>query len=228
MRVIYGNPFTASSNVPFSHFEGIFQIGASVMGNWLDWTLLTDGYLISWNPVYTEKDQVSTGATLHYDLIAGTNMNFSGNSLDWSAKWKRSWTQWTMWTSAHAGWTMFGASQYYPDPNNREDKGKNDYGTGANAKWSIGFYHDKFGSFTLGIHNYFLYMSEYVNHAAMGWEFLHFSYLEYSRPLTKKVSFTLNTSLTIKTGDYYHIRGLMERSNRVMAYFQYNFVKKPV
>jgi hypothetical protein len=64
------------------------QLGGSFDPLWLDWTILTDGYLVSFNPIHTAKNMLSTGLTLQYDLVAGNTINFASNALDWSLKWK--------------------------------------------------------------------------------------------------------------------------------------------
>lgn len=137
--VIYGNPFNQNSKKPYSHFEILMQFGISFYPLWLDWTLLTDGYLLSWNPVHTEKDVLSTGLTFHYDFIAGNNTNFASNALNWSLKWKRYFTDTRLELRSHVGWMILGSSEYYPFTERignflEVGESENNYGTGTNFK----------------------------------------------------------------------------------------------
>jgi hypothetical protein len=113
-EVVYGDPFIQNSKKPYFQFEIRMQFGGSFFPLWLDWTLLSDGYLLSWNPVDTEKDVFSTGLSLHYDLITGNTTNFASHAVDWTLKWKRRLKAGHLELKSHIGWTMFGSSEYYP------------------------------------------------------------------------------------------------------------------
>jgi hypothetical protein len=186
-EIIYGNPFTANSKIPYSQFEIEMQLGVSPRPFWLDWTILTDGYLVSFSPIDTEKDILSTGLSMQYDLIAGNNTNFASNALDWSIKWKHIFTNINIELKAHTGWTFFGSSQYYPFAEITGEKlelheADNDYGIGGNAKISFTIQTKRHGKLTIGAYNYLLYIIPWNKPDSRGIEFFNLSYFKYSYP----------------------------------------------
>ncbi|MDR0599462.1 MAG: DUF3943 domain-containing protein [Treponema sp.] len=220
--VVYNNPFTHASTTPYSQFEIMALLGGSFWPPWMDWTILTDGYLLSFNPVYTEKNELSTGLSLHYDLIAGGNMNFSSQALDWTVKWRRLFANTALEVKTHAGWTFFSSSQYYPADDrssslDSRDAG-NDYGTGGNLKGTITVRHKKRGTLSIGIFNYLFYIIPYNKPDSGGFDSLHLSYLEYSWRFNERLSLALNNSFYIKLTHPRYYTGVVEMANRVMVH----------
>jgi hypothetical protein len=228
-EVIYGNPFVQNSKTPYSQFEIKMQLGVSIRSLWLDWTILTDAYLVSFNPIYTEKNILSTGLSMHYDLITGNNTNFASNALDWSLKWKHIFKNSSIELKAHAGWTFFGSSQYYPlaeiagvDLDLHE--ADNDYGVGCNAKFSFAIQNKKFGEITIGAYSYLLYIIPRNKPDSSGIEFFNLSFFEYSYPFTKNISIFVSNSLYMKSGTSHRNVNVVESADRVILGVKLTFL----
>jgi hypothetical protein len=230
-EVIYGNPFVQNSKTPYSQFEIKMQLGGSFRSLWLDWTILTDGYLVSFNPIYTGKNMLSTGLSLHYDLITGNNTNFASNALDWSLKWKHIFKNSSIEIKVHAGWTFFGSSQYYPlaevdgiDLDLHESD--NDYGIGGNTKFSFSMQNQKLGKLTVGTYGYLLYIIPWNKPDSRGLEVFTLSFLEYSYPITGNLSFFVSNSLYLKSGTSYRKVNVIEAASRIILGIQWTFLEK--
>jgi hypothetical protein len=230
-EVIYGDPFVQNSTKPYAQFEMKFQLGGSFHPLWLDWTLLTDGFLISFNPVDNEKNMLSTGLTMHYDLMAGNNANFASNALDWSLKWKHLFKTSHFELKAHIGWTFFGSAEYYPfaefyGTNLESHEADNDYGTGGNGKLFFTFRTQKYGKITLGACNYVLYIIPWNKKDSQGFEFFNLSFLEYSYPFTRNFSIAVNSSLYLKTRIFQRNINVTAIANRIILGIQWTFLEK--
>jgi hypothetical protein len=223
-EAVYGDPFTHASRVPYSQFEIATQIGGSFWPLWLDWTIIAEGYLFAFNPVFTERDSLSTGFSLHYDMIAGSNINCSSQALDWSVKWKHNFTNTTIALKASAGWTVFGSSQYYPDI--AASAAENDFGTGANAKVTFSLLTPRLGTFTLGTYNYLIYIIPHNKPDSSGVDFFNLSCFRYSYPLTKKFSINIDNALYLKHTKSRKRENTVEMTNRVMLYGKWAFIDK--
>jgi hypothetical protein len=227
-EIIYGNPFVQNSTTPYAQFEMKIQLGSSFYPLWLDWTLLTDGFLISFNPVHNEKNMLSTGLTMHYDLIAGNNTNFASNALDWSLKWKHLFRTSHFELKAHIGWTFFGSSEYYPfaelsGMNFEPHEADNNYGIGGNGKLFVTFHTQKYGKITVGTCNYMLYIIPWNKTDSQGIEFFNLSFLEYSYFFTRNFSIILNGSLYFKTGRSNRDINVVAIANRIILGAQWTF-----
>jgi hypothetical protein len=230
-EVIYGDPFTGNSKTPYSQFEAKMQLGGSFHPLWLDWTILTDGYLVSYHPVHTGKDMLSAGLTLQYDLIAGNTANFASNALDWSLKWKREFKSARLELKSHIGWTFFGSSEYYPfaEPagtNPESHKADNDYGTGGNYKLFFSLYNRRYGKITTGLCSYLLYIIPWNKSDSSGLEFLNLSFLEYTYYFTDRFSIVVNDSLYLKVGALHRRMNVLSVSNRVFIGIQRTFLDR--
>lgn len=230
-EIVYGNPFVANSKIPYSQFEVAMLLGVSPRPLWLDWTIITDGFLASWNPVYTEKDTLSTGLSMQYDLITGNNTNFASNALDWSVKWKHIFRNSHVELKAHAGWTFFGSSQYYPlaeisGEHLNLHEADNDYGTGGNAKLTFTIQTEKYGKITLGAYNYLLHIIPWNKPESRGLDFFNLSYLEYTYSFTGKLSLFLNNSLYLKSGASHRRTNVVESANRIILGVQWTIFEK--
>jgi hypothetical protein len=230
-EIIYGDPFVQNSTKPYSQFEMKIQLGSSFYPLWLDWTLLTDGFLLSFNPEHGEKNMLSTGLTMHYDLIAGNNTNFASNALDWSLKWKRLFKTSQLELKLHLGWTFFGSSEYYPFAEfsgmNLELHGAdNNFGMGGNGKLFFTFQTQKFGKLTAGACSYMFYNIPLNKADSQGIEFFNLSFLEYSYAFTRNFSIVLNSSLYIKTGRSHRNINVVAIASRVILGVQWTFLEK--
>jgi hypothetical protein len=226
-EIIYGDPFFQHSKMPYSQFEFKMQLGGSFSPLWLDWTLLTDGYLVSFNPIHTDKNILSTGLTLHYDLIAGNTANFANNGLDWSLKWKHEFKTVQLELKSHIGWTFFGSSEYYPffeTPELRETD--NDYGTGGNVKLFFSLQSRQYGKITAGVCNYLLYIIPWNKPDSKGVDFLNLTFLEYSYPFTNNLSVLANNSLYLKGGTSHRKKNMISVTNRIIIALQWTFLDK--
>ena len=229
--VIYGNPFTNDSAKPYSQFEIKMQIGFTFSPLWLDWTILTDGYLFSFNPLYTEKNMLSTGLTLHYDSITGNNINFASNALDWTIKWRKKIKTTYLELKTHFGWTIFGSSEYYPysetnDMNLYSNKTENDFGTGGNLKIYFTIQTQKYGKLTLSACNYLLYIIPWNKPDSQGIEFFNLSFLEYSFPFAENFSLFVNSSLYLKSGNSRRKNDVVSIADRIILGIQWTFLDK--
>jgi hypothetical protein len=230
-EIVYGNPFVQNSTKPYSQFEIKMQIGSSFYPLWLDWTLLTDGYILSFNPLHSEKNMLSTGLTLHYDLIAGNNTNFASSALDWSLKWKHVFKNAYFELKSHTGWTFFGSSEYYPfaeliGTNLVPHETENNFGTGANFKFYFTLQTLKYGKMTLGACSYLLYIIPWNKPDSQGMDFFNLSFLEYSYPFTKNISLVINSSLYLKSGNSLRKTNIVSIADRIILGLQWTFSDK--
>jgi hypothetical protein len=229
-NIIYGNPFLQQSKIPFSQFEIRMQTGGSVFPLWLDWTILIDGYLVSFNPVDTPQDALSTGLSLHYDLITGSNTNFANQSLDWSVKWRRIFKTTAVELKAHLGWTFFGSSQYYPDysggANTDVQPMENDFGIGGDAKITFTIQTAKIGTFTFGVFAYILYMIPHNKPDSRGFDYFSLSYFEYAYPFNGRFSINVNNSFYMKNIESRHHPNSVEMANRIMLFVKLMLIDK--
>jgi hypothetical protein len=98
--LVYGNPFTAHSKTPFDQFDLNMSIMVTVPLIY-NFTIISDGYLVSWLWADDDENQASNGFTLQFDIFVidkgaiillnngRENLDFNANSLDYSIKWRR-------------------------------------------------------------------------------------------------------------------------------------------
>jgi hypothetical protein len=170
---------------------------------------------------------LSTGLTMHYDLIAGNTANFASNALDWSLKWKHEFTTVQLELKSHSGWTFFGSSEYYPfaeTPELRETD--NNYGTGANVKLFFSLQNRRYGKITAGICSYLLYVIPWNKPDSRGIEFLNLTFLEYSYSFTHNLSVFASSSLHLKAGTSHRRANVFSAANRIILALQWTFLDK--
>jgi len=223
-EAVYGDPFTHASSVPCSQFEIVTRTGGSFWPLWLDWTIIAEGYLLAFNPVATERDALSTGLSMHYDMITGSNTNCSSQALNWSVKWKRNFTRAAIMLKASAGWTVFGSSQYYPD--NIMNTAENDFGTGGNAKITLALTTPRLGTFALGAYHYLIYIIPRNKPDSAGADFFYLSFLGYSYPLTKMFSLNIDNTLYLKHIKSRQRENTVEAANRITLCGKWTFIDK--
>jgi hypothetical protein len=204
-KVIYGNPFEQESRTPFDHFEFAMSLGIDY-GNYMGVRLISDGYLFSFSPVYTEIDRMSTGLTLHFDFVSegryslyeGTVNQYS-NALDWTIKYQRLFSENISFQEKfHAGFTFMGVSDYYaPDTSKLLIK---NYGYGVNVKNSSSIEHVKFGKIEMDVFYYVLWSyhgTSDLSQAVINWCFINAA---YSRNITKHFSLGVTFSSASEWG----------------------------
>ncbi|WP_043923133.1 DUF3943 domain-containing protein [Leadbettera azotonutricia] len=230
-EIIYGDPFIQNSKKPYSQFEIKLQLGGSFTFPWFDWTILSDGYLISFNPIHSEKNILSTGLSMHYDLIVGNYTNFASNALDWSIKWMHIFKNTEFALKTHAGLTFLGSSEYYPfaelsGMHLETYETDNDYGIGGNIKSFFTLQNSKYGKLTLGVCSYLLYIIPWNKPESQGIEFLNLSFFDYTIPLTKKFSIFVNNSLYLKTGTSHRKTNVISIADRILLGVQWVFLDR--
>ena len=222
--IIYGNPFEQESRTPYEHFEFVMSLG--IGPNYMGIRLISDGYLFSFSPVYTDTDMMSTGLSLNFDFVSegeysifdGTVDQFS-NALDWTVKYQHLFSPNAAFQEKlHAGFTFMGVSEYYsPDTKKKDIK---NYGYGLNIKNSASFEEKNLGKFGVDVFYYVLWSypeTSALSQAVINWLFVD---VTYSRFLTKYLSLGLTGSLAYEWG-FFNRSGFpdTQRSNHTVKLF---------
>ena len=204
--IIYGNPFEHESKVPFSHFELDMSLSMNI-GNYMNIRLISDGYLFSFLPVYTSKNMMSTGLSLHFDFVSlgrydpGTStINQYSNALDWTIKYQHLFSEDLAFTmKTHAGLTFMGSSSYYSPE--ADDEFKN-YGAGFNAKLLFCLDHKKLGLLEMSTFVYaqWTFPFQAVTHFSRGATYWLFTDITYSYYFSKHFSAGITDSFVFERG----------------------------
>jgi hypothetical protein len=210
---IYGDPFEQESSVPFNHFEVYFQMGYGPPVGYMGHRVLTDAYLFSFCPVFTDNDKMSTGLSLQFDFVSqgvfdafNSTIDQFSNALDWTIKYQHLFSGGAVFEEKiHAGFTFMGVSNYY-SPNYYSDyRGRllKNYGYGFNIKNFSSIEHEVLGKFELGILYYVMWSypetSALSPQAFINWVFLD---VTYSHPITKRLSIGINNSFSCEMGTF--------------------------
>jgi hypothetical protein len=140
-QIIYGNPFEQQSKIPYNHVE--FVVGGSIgfpgdsyIPFYYNIKFLSEGYLFSFSPVDTEKNNISMGLSHHSDVFAGSFINQFNEGLDWTVKYRRIFdNSMRVEFKAHAGWSVLSSSNFYTLEGNKISQNPyRSYGTGVNVK----------------------------------------------------------------------------------------------
>jgi hypothetical protein len=209
VSLIYGDPFLQDSRVPYDHFELDFHAGINPAG-YMNLRFVSHGFLLSFCPVDTEENMMSTGLSLHLDYTSQGELilNYStidqySYALDWSVKYQHLFSEnFSFQVKAHAGLTLMGVATYYSPP--RDDHNINNYGFGFNEKCNIIFAHKKLGRLDMRIMHYIIwsFQNSGINDPSNGnvnWLFTDFT---YSYLFTKHLSVGLTCSLAWEWGEY--------------------------
>jgi len=213
-KVVYGNPFEQDTRIPYRQFELALSAGIN-FGNYSHLTLVSDGYLFSFSPIYSETDAMSTGLSMHFDFrimgefsLEDSTINQYGNALDWTVKYRRLFSDNASFQAKlHSGLTFFGSSKYFaniPVVNDfgRQKKDFNNFGAGFNGKWFFAMNHDKWGGLDLDLYYYFLWTfpgTTYLDHGTVN---MLFADIGYTRFITKHVSLSLFYSTAREWGSF--------------------------
>jgi len=229
--IIYGDSYIQPSKTPFDQFEMYFRIGRGFFTYpWFDLIILTDGYLFSVNPLVSEDKALSTGISLNYDLLVGSNTSFAASSLSYSLKWRYNFTNTQFSIKLHLGWILCGSSRYYPDSVIEESPFNlgyscDNFGTGVNAKLSFSVSNRKLGDFNLFIFPQFLYVPSWIKKDSQGWEIFSLLKFEYWYKLTERFSIGLCDSFCVKSGKYINTKDIIEQANSLMFNVKWIFIE---
>ena len=230
--VIYGNPFEQESRTPYEHFEFAMSLGIDA-GKYMGIRLISDGYLFSFSPVFSDTDTMSTGLSLHFDFVSqgeyslydGTVDQYS-NALDWTVKYQRLFSQNAAFQEKfHAGFTLMGVSDYY-SPGASKNILKN-YGYGFNVKNFSSIEHKKLGKFEVDLYYYVLWSypgTSALTQAVVNWFFID---VTYSRFISKHFSVGITDSFASEWG-FFNKSGFPDARNSnnvIKLFFAWNTVR---
>jgi len=203
VNISYSNPFIQESKIPYKHFD--FFMGFSTNIATCQLVIITDGYLVSYNPINKEKSSMSTGLTLHYDFFLATNdlvdnlgygnIPFSSNALGWSLKHKYiSSEKLHLETKLHGAVVLWGNSMYNGDFTvDVSETGVHlgntfgSYGIGENIKFSFLLSHKKAGRLDFILTAYHMFSIPVTARHSKGNVFFIHSSLSYDIPLGKVI-----------------------------------------
>ncbi|MCL2720123.1 MAG: DUF3943 domain-containing protein [Treponema sp.] len=229
--VIYGNPFEQESKTPYDHFEFTVSVGLDI-GNYMDFRLISDGYLFSFSPVYSDKNKMSTGLSLHLDVAAlgrldnfkmerqSSTINQYSNAINWTLKYQHQFSDnMKFQIKYHCGFTFFGVSIFYSPYINDE---LINYGAGINSKLFLNFEHNKLGKLETSLFGYSLWSypgTSAISGGSVYWLFLDVSYSYF---ITKHLSLCVNGSLAQEWGMFKNFPDIERKNRAVKLYAVWN------
>ena len=229
ISIIYGNPFLQESRTPYDHFELDFSMGLNP-GSYLNLTFLSDGYLVSFCPLDTDNNMMSTGLSLHLDFrsrgeMAGnyTTIDQYSNALDWSVKYQHLFSEdFSFQLKFHAGFTLMGVSVYYSPQNN--DHHNNNYGIGINEKCAIILDHKKLGKLDMSVYHYLIwsFQNPGINDNSKGNVNWLFADITYSHFITKRISLGITGSFAWEWGLYSDFPDTRKSNREVKVFAAWN------
>jgi len=226
LAVIYGDPFEQESRTPFEHFE-LSLSGSVDMGRYMSIRVISDGYLLSFNPVYSDTGTISTGCTLHFDSVVfgkfdnyNSTINQYSNALDWTIKYQHLFSDdMTFQTKFHLGFTFFGSSAYYSPVNKTSN---NNFGSGFNSKLFLTLKHRNLGTLEAGVFGYSLYSWPGTSELANGKVYWLFTDLTYSHALFNHLSLGLNYSFALERGIFGNFPNVLKYNNAAKFFVAWN------
>ncbi|MDR0288286.1 MAG: DUF3943 domain-containing protein, partial [Clostridiales bacterium] len=228
-HIIYGNPFEQDSIIPYRHFELDTEVGLD-MGNYMEFRIVSDGYLLSFSPVWTDKDSMSTGLSVHFDCILlgqfglDSSINQFSNAIDWTVKHQHLFSEDTTFQiKLHAGLTFLGSSNYYL--NSWEAKGPyepKNFGCGFNSKLFLNFENKKFGRLEADILFYTMWTFPGSARFSHGYVYWIFADLSYSHHITEKISLGITNSFAIERGTFSGYSDTNILNNAVKVFVAWN------
>jgi hypothetical protein len=226
LSMVYGNPFDQESKVPFRQFDLYVLFG---MGNfnYLDLWFISDGYLFSFSPVYTDIDMMSTGLSLHYDFIClgqyehgKSTVNLFSNALDWTIKYQHLFSQNTTFQMKfHLGFTFLGASVFFSPEEGRD---LNNFGAGLNNKILFSLEHKKWGKAEISIFDYVMWSYPGTSAISGGTTYWLFAELAYYCYITKRLSLGIADSFMIERGIFGNFPNTQKDNNLVRLFISWN------
>jgi hypothetical protein len=201
VNVVYGDPFVQRSKIPYEHFE--LYTGLVTNTTSFHETIVSDGYLFSFTPAQTDTISTSTGLSLHFDFFNAANnivnnsdygnIQFSANSLDWTAKsLYRPSEKYRLELKAHAGVILWGNTMYISDIVTDDywvplENAHNTYGLGENIKLYFTVSHTIAGKLEFVLLGYHIFAIPMNKRFSAGNVFFLYSSLDYEFPLTAKL-----------------------------------------
>jgi hypothetical protein len=228
VNAIYGDPFEQKSTIPYEHFE--LKTGLDVnIGNYMNIYFISDGYLLSFSPINTANDMLSTGLSLHYDFVSlGTFDMFNSiidqfsNALDFTIKYQHIFNnEFILQLKMHGGGTFFGVSEYY-SPKDGGETLKN-YGGGINEKIYISIQKKRFGKLSLDVLRYVMWTYPETTAFSSGkvcWDFVD---LTYSYDISKNISLGISTSFVHEHGRFDGFPDTEKKSKTQKIFIAWNF-----
>ena len=202
LDIVYDDPFTAYSKIPFDQFD--FNISLTMAVPFLhNFNIISDGYLVSWLLADDQLNQASNGVTLHFDnLITDTgfmdlnngreNLSFTATSMDYSIKWRRNLNSSLAFSlKAHLGFSPWAVTNYNGGINGDD---YNFFLLGGNLKLFLELQQIKEDDSKKNGHSLalsFCFYDTWTNPYAPGFAsntLFIFSKLAYSFPLTDRLS----------------------------------------
>jgi hypothetical protein len=229
VNVVYGNPFIQESKTPYNHFY--LYAGFTTNTTSYHAAIVSDGYLLSFNPVQTDSAFTSTGLSLHFDFFNATNdlidnlgygnIQFSSNAIGWTVKHKYCFSQnFYFETKAHAAIIYWGNTMYngkyitnnywVPLSNTRST-----YGMGENVKLFFTLSHNKAGKLDLAAHGYHILAIPVTKNHIKGNAFFIFGSLDYCFPLGEKIGIGTR-------GTFWGLFGLYDSAENVKRFMASN------
>jgi hypothetical protein len=207
IKIVYGDPFTQESRKPFNHFDFFLHLGMIDLKSFMSIRFVSDGYLFSFLPVYTDTDMMSTGLSLHLDVVVlgranwgaiASDINLYSNALDWTIKYQHLFSENAAFqVKFHTGVTFMGVSAYH---SMEEDRGINNFGAGLNSKLIFGFDHKKLGNLEISAFGYILWTFPRIIAISKGTAYWLFTDITYSHLITRHLSAGITHSFAFERG----------------------------
>jgi len=225
-NTVYGNPFEQDTKIPYRHFELAMSFGFD-LGNYMGIRVISDGYLFSFSPIYTDTNSMSMGLTFNFDFVSmgefsiynGT-IDQSSSALNWTLKYQRIFSQNTvMQIKYHAGFTFFGVSNYYSPYKGIDLR---NYGYGLNSKLFFNLDNRKLGRLDAALLGYVLLSYPGTSALSGGTVYWLFSDITYSRFVSDHISLGITNSYAMEWGLFDGFPNTWKWHNAVKLFVAWN------
>ena len=228
ISAIYGNPFEQDTRIPFRHFEFSLSTGMNPL-YYNDVRFHSDGYLISFSPVYSDTQSMSTGLSAHMDFkyqgdihLHDSTINQYSNALNWTIKYQQLFSETTyMQLKYHAGITFWGASKYY-SPEGEIDV-LNTFGYGVNSKLFFNLGHTKLGRLETYLFYYVLWNYPETSGLSQGIVHSLFADITYSYIFSERFSIGISHSISREWGYFSGLPDTRKRNNTIRTFAMWSF-----
>jgi hypothetical protein len=227
IKTVYGNPFDQQSVIPYEHFEFEAQLGVD-MGNCMDFRIISDGYLFSFSPINTENDTLSSGLSLHFDVVStgkfdidDSTIDYAGNALCWTVKHRHLFHNgFVLQSKLHGGVTLLGVSDYFsPDTPDRDLK---NYGAGTSVKLFFDIERQNLGKLSLGVAQCMLWTYPGTSAVSAGNVFWLFIDVTYAYRILKHLSIGTGGSFVMENGRFTGFPDTQKQSNTAKVFIQWD------
>ena len=227
VKVVYGSPFDQNSHIPFRQFELALSLGMNP-GAYSNFRVISDGYLFSFSPIYTDKNSMSTGLSLHLDFaclgkfsLQDSTINQYSDALDWTVKYQHLFSTHTaLQIKTHTGLTFWGASKYY-SPDTEVDE-LNNYGFGFNSKNFFSLENKRLGGLEFDVLLYALWTCPGTTVFSNGTVLWVFSELTYSYPVSEHIYIGITRSSVGEQGSFSGFPDTRKRNNSTKLFVAWN------